>query len=48
MNVPAFEETEIEALRKGATGAGLLVAMSDKGVFDSFKEAGAMATSCRR
>jgi len=36
-------ESEIETLRKGATGAGLLVAMSDRGFFDPFKEAGAMA-----
>jgi hypothetical protein len=38
-----FSEPEIEILRKGATGAGLLVAVSDKGFFDTFKEAGAMA-----
>ncbi|HXH87207.1 MAG TPA: hypothetical protein VNI55_01190 [Gaiellaceae bacterium] len=38
-----LSETEIETLRKGATGAGLLVAVSDKGFFDTFKEAGAMA-----
>jgi hypothetical protein len=38
-----FSEAEIETLRKGATGAGLLVAVSDRGFFDSFKEAGAMA-----
>jgi len=38
-----LNETEVEILRKGATGAGLLVAVSDKGFFDTFKEAGAMA-----
>jgi hypothetical protein len=36
-------ETELETLRKGAAGAGLLVAVSDRSFFDSFKEAGAMA-----
>ena len=35
-------DQEIETLRKGATGAGMLVALSDRGFFDSFKEAGAM------
>lgn len=43
MSEPQLSETEIETLRKGATGAGLLVAVSDKGFFDTFKEAGAMA-----
>ena len=43
MSTHAFSETEIETLRKGATGAGLLVAVSDRGFFDTFKEAGAMA-----
>jgi hypothetical protein len=43
MSAPPFTETEIETLRKGATGAGMLVAVSDKSFFDSFKEAGAMA-----
>jgi hypothetical protein len=38
-----FSETEIETLRKGAAGAGMLVAVSDRGFFDSFKEAGALA-----
>jgi hypothetical protein len=36
-------EAEIETLRKGATGAGLLVAVSDRGFFDTFKEASALA-----
>jgi hypothetical protein len=38
-----FTETEIETFRKGATGAGLLVSVSDRGFFDTFKEAGALA-----
>jgi hypothetical protein len=38
-----FTEEEWETLKKGVTGAGLLVAVSDKGFFDTFKEAGAMA-----
>ena len=37
-----FTEEEWEALRKGVTGAGLLVATSDSGFFDAFKEAGAL------
>jgi len=36
-------ENEIETLRKGALGAGLLVSVSDRGFFDTFKEAGALA-----
>ena len=39
----ALTENEIETLRKGATGAGLLVSVSDRGFFDSFKEAGVLA-----
>jgi hypothetical protein len=38
-----FTEQEWDQLRKGITGAGLLVALSDRGFFDSFKEAGALA-----
>ena len=38
-----FTEQEWEQLRKGATGAGLLVSVSDRGFFDSFKEAGSLA-----
>jgi hypothetical protein len=38
-----FTEDEWEQLRKGATGAGLLVAVSDRGFFDSFKEASSLA-----
>jgi hypothetical protein len=37
-----FTEQEWEALQKGATGAGLLVSLSDRGFFDTFKEAGAL------
>ncbi|HSC90798.1 MAG TPA: hypothetical protein VLB86_04005 [Gaiellaceae bacterium] len=43
MNALPFDESEIETLRKGASGAGLLVAVSDRGFFDTFKEAGALA-----
>ncbi len=43
MNAQPLDETEIETLRKGAAGAGLLVAVSDRSFFDSIKEAGAMA-----
>ena len=38
-----FTEQEWEQLRKGATGAGLLVSVSDRGFFDSFKEASSLA-----
>jgi hypothetical protein len=38
-----FTEEEWEQLRKGATGAGLLVSASDTSFFDSFKEAGSLA-----
>jgi hypothetical protein len=38
-----FTEEEWEHLRKGATGAGLLVSVSDRGFFDSFKEASSLA-----
>jgi len=38
-----YSDAEVETLRKGARGAALLVALSDRGFFDSFKEAGAMA-----
>ena len=43
MNAQPLSQSEIETLRKGATGAGMLVAVSDRSFFDSFKEAGAMA-----
>ena len=39
----SFTEQEWEALRKGVTGAGMLVSTSDRGFFDTFKEAGALA-----
>ena len=38
-----FTEQEWEQLRKGATGAGLLVAVSDRSFFDTFKEASSLA-----
>jgi hypothetical protein len=38
-----FTDQEWEQLRKGATGAGLLVSVSDRGFFDSFKEASSLA-----
>jgi hypothetical protein len=38
-----FSDTEIETLHRGAMGAGLLVSVSDRGFFDTFKEAGALA-----
>jgi hypothetical protein len=38
-----LNESEIETLHKGAMGAGLLVSVSDRGFFDSFKEAGVLA-----
>jgi hypothetical protein len=38
-----FTDEEWEALQKGVTGAGMLVAISDRGFFDTFKEANALA-----
>jgi hypothetical protein len=38
-----FTDEEWEQLRKGATGAGLLVATSDRSFFDTFKEAASLA-----
>ena len=38
-----FTEEEWETLQKGVTGAGLLVAVSDRGFFDTFGEATTMA-----
>jgi len=38
-----FSESEIQTLHKGAMGAGLLVSVSDRGFFDTFKEAGVLA-----
>ena len=37
-----FTEQEWEALQKGVVGAGLLVSLSDRSFFDTFKEAGAL------
>jgi hypothetical protein len=39
----ALSDSEVETLHKGAMGAGLLVSVSDRGFFDTFKEAGALA-----
>jgi hypothetical protein len=38
-----FTQDEWEALENGITGAGMLVAISDSGFFDSFKEANTLA-----
>ncbi len=38
-----FTEREWETLQKGVTGAGMLVALSDRGFLHTFKEAGALA-----
>jgi hypothetical protein len=38
-----FTEQEWENLRKGATGAGLLVSVSDRSFFDTLKEASSLA-----
>jgi hypothetical protein len=38
-----LNDNEIETLRKGAMGAGLLVSVSDPGFFDTLKEAGTLA-----
>ena len=38
-----FTEQEWETLQKAVTGAGLFVSVSDRGFFDTFKEAGALA-----
>ena len=48
MNAQPLNESEIETLRTGATGAGMLVAVSDRSFFDNFKEAGAMAKHLAR
>ena len=37
-----FTEQEWEAMQKGVTGSGLLVSLSDRSFFDTFKEAGAL------
>jgi hypothetical protein len=38
-----FTEDELEALKKGLTGSGMLVSLSDRDLSDSFGEATAMA-----
>jgi hypothetical protein len=38
-----LNEQELDSLRKGVVGAGLLVSVSDRGFIDTFKEAGALA-----
>jgi hypothetical protein len=38
-----FTEQEWETLQKGVTGSALLVAVADRGFFDSFKEIGALS-----
>ena len=37
-----FTEQEWETMHKGVTGAGMLVAVADRGLLDTFKEAGAL------
>jgi hypothetical protein len=43
-----FTEQEWEALQKGVVGAGLLVSLSDRSFFDTFKEAGALGKHVAR
>ena len=38
-----LSESDVETLRRGAMGAGLLVSVSDRSFFDTFKEAGTLA-----
>jgi hypothetical protein len=38
-----FTEQEWDSLQKGVLGAGLLVSLSDRSFFDTFKEAGALS-----
>jgi hypothetical protein len=38
-----FSEEEWEVLQKGVTGAGFLMTISDRGFFDTFKEAKALS-----
>ena len=38
-----FTEQEWDALQKGVVGSGLLVSLSDRSFFDTFKEAGALS-----
>jgi hypothetical protein len=38
-----FTDQEWETLQKGVTGSAMLVAVADRGFFDTFKEAGALS-----
>jgi hypothetical protein len=38
-----FTEQEWETLQKGVTGSAMMVAVADRGFFDSFKEIGALS-----
>jgi hypothetical protein len=42
-----FTDEEWKAMQEGVTGAGLFVALVDRGFFDSFKEANALAHHLR-
>jgi hypothetical protein len=42
-----FTDEEWKAMQEGITGAGLFVALVDRGFFDSFKEANALAHHLR-
>ena len=42
-----FTEDEWQTLEKGVFGAGMLVSVADRGFFDTFKEAGAIAKHLR-
>ncbi len=42
-----FTEEEWKAMQEGITGAGMYVAIIDRGFFDSFKEASALANHLR-
>jgi hypothetical protein len=42
-----FTDEEWKAMQEGITGAGLFVALVDRGFFDSFKEANALARHLR-
>jgi hypothetical protein len=42
-----FTDEEWKAMQEGLTGAGMFVALADRGFFDSFKEANALAHHLR-
>jgi hypothetical protein len=42
-----FTDEEWKAMQEGITGAGMFVALSDRGFFDSFKEANTLAHHLR-